>query len=538
MKEQTICAKVNPRLLTKADRLFTGTIEGRIIELLQNARRAGATEVRITNKGKLVIVEDNGSGIKDFQKLLDLGGSGWDQRIESGEDPAGVGLFSLAPRQVTILSEGSQVVITKNGWTGSPVQVSSSQNYVKGTRLEFTDEKPWAFETVEKYAVFTDIRVIVDGKFCHAMPFCGKDAAFYEDIGCRIEVVADISKYHKLWNDSYHAHPVLINFHGQVVELEYWPGNQRHEVHILVDLAQQTQIRLMLPARTRLVENNDLRKLKEAIEIEYYRYFQRQKEHSLFYSEYLRAQTLGISLPEATPKYRAGLIHDEYDMVVEVAAAKDFKLSKGCLCFDEDLHDENAMTNAHLLAALGNDVFVPVEINSGYMGYSWTNLPKVTKVQVKASKEKLRSSIQSGDLVCVESLSITVQTSDGKTFSSPVCMAVSSEKPGGKYNWTTDVVYVTKEAREQLDNTNIWYHLGGFNDDGDSYETQEHYFDKDLREFWNELIGPHESLRQKLMEETYCLDDKWTKLTLSNDGHLEILFKNGKKEFIRPASTV
>jgi hypothetical protein len=36
---KTIRAKVNPRLLSKADRLFTGTVDGRIIEILQNARR-------------------------------------------------------------------------------------------------------------------------------------------------------------------------------------------------------------------------------------------------------------------------------------------------------------------------------------------------------------------------------------------------------------------------------------------------------------------------------------------------------------------
>ena len=54
--QETICAKVNPRLLTKADRLFTGTVEGRIIEILQNARRAGATEVRIANKDGYVTV--------------------------------------------------------------------------------------------------------------------------------------------------------------------------------------------------------------------------------------------------------------------------------------------------------------------------------------------------------------------------------------------------------------------------------------------------------------------------------------------------
>jgi len=103
--QQTIYAKVNPRLLTKADRLFSGTVDGRIIEILQNARRAGATEVRIHNKDGFVTVQDNGSGIDDFQKLLDLGGSGWDEKMEAGEDPAGVGLFSLAPKKFLLFPE-------------------------------------------------------------------------------------------------------------------------------------------------------------------------------------------------------------------------------------------------------------------------------------------------------------------------------------------------------------------------------------------------------------------------------------------------
>ena len=88
---QTIQAQVSKKLLTKSSRLFTGTLEGRIIEILQNARRAHATEVKITNREGLVIIEDNGCGIDDFQKLLDLGNSGWDEKLEAGEDPAGVG---------------------------------------------------------------------------------------------------------------------------------------------------------------------------------------------------------------------------------------------------------------------------------------------------------------------------------------------------------------------------------------------------------------------------------------------------------------
>ena len=70
--QETICAKVSGRLLTKASRLFTGTLDGRIIEILQNSRRAGAMHVNVSNKDGFITVCDNGSGIDDFYGELDL----------------------------------------------------------------------------------------------------------------------------------------------------------------------------------------------------------------------------------------------------------------------------------------------------------------------------------------------------------------------------------------------------------------------------------------------------------------------------------
>lgn len=536
---QTIQAKVNLRLLSKADRLFTGTIEGRIIEILQNARRAKATEVRITNKDGLVTVRDNGCGIEDFQKLLDLGGSGWDEKIEAGEDPAGVGLFSLAPREITIISGYRKVFIDKNGWTGKPVNVVESQKSVEGTLLQFRDENPWDFELVEKYAVFTGMKVIVDGKYCHTMPFISSEAAYYENPGCRIEVIKGISNYHREWTSGYYYGRVLVNFHGQVVQLDYWPSNNRTGLTILVDITAQTEIRLMLPARTRLVENAAFEKLISAIESEYYRYFQRQKTHTLPYVDYLRANELGIALPEAEPQYSPGLIWDEYDidMPVEVTMPKDFKLKDCYLCFNEDFKDEVAETNVHLLAALGEfkgSPFVPVTIDEDYMGYSWTNLPKVTKVEVSRGKKLLRQAIYCSDIACFDKLSIIVHTSDGKTYSSNVALAIVTESRKGRRRWSTDLVCVTKEARNQLTTNNIWFHLGGYNDEGDSFDTQQYYVEKELQEFWNELIGPYETVRQQLIKELYPLHDKWQKVTILEDGSLEILFKNGRKRLIKP----
>ena len=107
---KTIKARVNRRLLEKADRLFKGTLAGRVIEILQNARRAGATQVDITNEEGWVMVRDNGEGIEDFSKLLDMGGSDWGEGVERSEDPAGVGLFCLAPRMVAIRLPGNDVL--------------------------------------------------------------------------------------------------------------------------------------------------------------------------------------------------------------------------------------------------------------------------------------------------------------------------------------------------------------------------------------------------------------------------------------------
>jgi len=138
---EVIKAKVNERLLSKADRLFTGTLDGRMIEILQNARRAGATEVHIINSDGQITVRDNGQGIADFGALLDLGKSGWDDNMENAEDPAGVGVFCLAPREVCIASGHKKAVVQSKGWTGAPVQVLATDESVKGTTLVFQDER-------------------------------------------------------------------------------------------------------------------------------------------------------------------------------------------------------------------------------------------------------------------------------------------------------------------------------------------------------------------------------------------------------------
>jgi len=535
---QVIQARVNERLLSKAARLFTGTLDGRIIEILQNARRAGATEVHIINSDGRVTVRDNGQGIADFSALLDLGKSGWDDNTENAEDPAGVGVFCLAPRDVEIRSGNKQAVITAKGWTGAPVLVLAAEKCVPGTMLVFPEE-PWTFDTVQRHAVFTGLTVIVDGQTCESEPFVSEHAASHPELGCKIEVRqrSALSQWHSRWKNSYYADDVLVNFHGQVVSFTYMPLSEH--VQFLIDLTgKPTGIRLMLPARTQLVENETLEKLKAAIEKEAYRYIQRRGCHKLKFSEYGRAKELGIELPEAEPVFQIGLLSGEPVEPVEVIKPEDlpleqcYRLSKACL--DADECNE---ANAHLLSALGTfkQPFVVVDISGDYDGYSWAKLPTIDQVELEVGAELKRECLWCESLVVVKGLEITARTSDDKTFSSSVPMAVSlHEDKAGINRWIGTDVLVTIAAREKLVSTDIWYHLGGWSDEGDTYDTQLADFEEQLNLFWAEVVGPGEYLRQRLFG---CLRDfriKWDRIEIHCSGKVWISHKDGTAEMLQP----
>ena len=151
----TIHATVNTRLLGKASRLFTGTLAGRIIEILQNARRAQAQHVEIHNRDGVVTVRDDGQGIEEFAKLLDLGGSSW-QQVGGQRGPGrGGAVLPGTTRPLTIRSAGQRLTIDAEGWTGAPVQVKADPQPLPlcpdsisegvGTELSFPDER-WSLD--------------------------------------------------------------------------------------------------------------------------------------------------------------------------------------------------------------------------------------------------------------------------------------------------------------------------------------------------------------------------------------------------------
>jgi hypothetical protein len=142
----TVRAAISPSILSKADRLFRNDDAGVFIELLQNARRAGATLVDVliealsgSETASRITFQDNGRGMEDFQKLLTLGDSDWSTEVRETEDPAGMGFFSLCHLEVDVWSGNQRTLLsTEVILGGAEAEVLPTEEPVPGTRIVFT----------------------------------------------------------------------------------------------------------------------------------------------------------------------------------------------------------------------------------------------------------------------------------------------------------------------------------------------------------------------------------------------------------------
>jgi hypothetical protein len=82
-------------------------------ELVQNARRAGASVVNIDYDAerRVLTITDDGCGISDFRTLLTFAGSGWNADVAAAERPYGMGFMAAiyAATHVAVTSRGQRL---------------------------------------------------------------------------------------------------------------------------------------------------------------------------------------------------------------------------------------------------------------------------------------------------------------------------------------------------------------------------------------------------------------------------------------------
>ncbi len=167
--KQDLHVDVNlPALLRNFGEAFSGDRIW-IRELLQNARRAQASEIQIVTSPLddcALCIKDDGCGIPDFQALLTLGGSGWDPATIGQENPFGLGFYAAlyAAERLEILSNNQHLVIepekvlngekVKPQWRETPV----------GTTIRIRLKKsPWPSENPSEEEMQKQLEALVEG---------------------------------------------------------------------------------------------------------------------------------------------------------------------------------------------------------------------------------------------------------------------------------------------------------------------------------------------------------------------------------------
>ena len=136
---ETVSIRFNKRRLIENLRFAFPNRYSVVTELLQNARRAGASCVVLTYEPNAMrlVVRDNGCGIADFQALLTLGESGWSEAVQRTEHPFGLGFLQslYAARSCSVESNGQRIRFdTRAALTGATVGVERG-NDARGTTV-------------------------------------------------------------------------------------------------------------------------------------------------------------------------------------------------------------------------------------------------------------------------------------------------------------------------------------------------------------------------------------------------------------------
>lgn len=122
MSIETVSLNFNTEALKQSLRFAFANDTTVVQELVQNARRAGASKVWIktaTSEDGVsqISVIDNGKGLENFQVLLSVATSGWDDKVCKQEGPYGLGFLSClyAGTHVDVVSQGKILRIDQEG---------------------------------------------------------------------------------------------------------------------------------------------------------------------------------------------------------------------------------------------------------------------------------------------------------------------------------------------------------------------------------------------------------------------------------------
>lgn len=394
----TFYASVSPRTLDKVTRLFNASLTDIFNELLQNARRAGATRIDVTavhhdGFGPAIVVRDDGCGVRLPQTLFALGDSGWDGATTRREDPAGMGVFSLSPRGAVIRSRhcdadvGWMVQVAPDHFTGKTPIAVDTLAIDPGTEIVF----PYTQRTEDPESTLK-----AAARFCPA-------PVFFEGVRVEQKNFLDGALHEETWNGirigvfprTFWSTEPTINFHGVTVaarlpSVAFAQGRDCYSARL--DVVDCSDLQLVLPARKEVVQGAFFETVKLAVKQSIYRAIGTLDGHRLTVKAWREACEFGIELPEAVAELHPYLptLTDTNNERLE----KPVPVEKGGLlvAFDGDPPEHQSFARAASLRALPSTLLEPCPAYEGYVWYD--SLPRITALRhfVTADGERMEVS--------------------------------------------------------------------------------------------------------------------------------------------------
>lgn len=502
MLPQTISTCVSQDAMKKVTRLFNNTIEDVLAELIQNARRAGASaitlETRTEDDVRWLNVTDDGSGIADPSVLLSLGRSDWNSDIMAREDPAGMGVFSLAGRRVEIRSRaassrrGWHVAIAPDNWESSASIAVNAASHPVGTTIAFALSPPWDAalnHAAREAARFAPIEVRFDGATLPSQDFLAGAEAIVERDGVRIGI------FRQPWASEREAR---LNFHGVTVRGRL-PVIIEPGCHwaVRVDIVDAPDLHLVLPARKEVVENATMEGLRVAVRIAIYEHIAKRESHRLSYANWCDARNLGVALPEATPLLQAWQ-PAQADRNSDLPRQSNVLVGEPLLvgAFGPAIEQCAAFALAKDARFIGRlaDMDPPME------GYGWYDaLPRITAMHFAFEQHGTTSTFHADDdMPAIESgsvdkltLFVEISAATTETFAVPAPVTIVFDEGWHCCLDDARVVFTASKsisADELVDLLEGTCFLPSTESDADSWETQHDHFLVDAREIATSLL--------------------------------------------------
>ena len=561
----SIRARVHDGAIDRVTRFFNATLADAFVELIQNARRAGATRLQVVTDavpeaedsgGIRVTVTDNGDGIADPAVLLSFGESGWDEDTARREDPAGIGVYALSKRGCTVSSRprnadsepipGWRATLTPDCFLGkedAPVIACDGAPWPHGTAISFMSEQtPQA------------IKAAVDGAARH----CPLSITFNGEATNRrafLDGAVHVETWHGLAfgvfrNRLTGFHTPDLNFHGLTlaVRLPTVGCIEGGTWSVRVDIEACPELELVLPARKEAVQTPFLDEMRNAARLAIYRAMaSAEPAPRVAWTDRKKASDAGIEMPEPPAElrpWRPGTadIDDWRDAPPFAPVGADALV----MAFDPEPQDAQAFHRAAEHAGIAGRLF---EGDTRFEGYGWydaiarlTNVATdITEGDVTHPLDALRAADgEASGATTAPGVPDTLDRPDaihmhlhilrGKGPSETMTIPADLAFVGEGWTWIAEAQpLVTRESNltpvQLMQLLRASFFSPSDDAESDSYETQKTRFEDDAMHIAVKLLASEEEAQKHTIAEAVLREIFWV---MPRDREVSITVANGR----------